>query len=76
MAACAVRTARVVAVHNARVAADLEAEFPGARIVVVSIHYGRELHEAAEAAGARWFLHKSQLSDLPIILSCDEQRKE
>jgi CheY-like chemotaxis protein len=54
----------------------IRAEFPGARIVVVSIQHGRELHEAAEAAGARWFLHKSQLSDLPIILSSDEQRKE
>jgi glycosyltransferase involved in cell wall biosynthesis len=37
MAGCAVRTARVVAVHNARVAADLAAEFPDARIETIRL---------------------------------------
>src|SRR5262249_52403124 len=37
MAACVVRTARVVAVHNARVAADLAGGFPGARIETIRL---------------------------------------
>src|SRR5204863_1748570 len=37
MAACVVRSARLVAVHNARVAADLGTEFPGARIETIRL---------------------------------------
>ena len=40
MAALVVRTARMVAVHNARVAADLAVEFPGARIETIRLGKG------------------------------------
>jgi glycosyltransferase involved in cell wall biosynthesis len=61
MAACVVRTARVVAVHNARVAADLAAEFPEARVDTIRLGTpaptvdpeARDRVRAALGAGAR-----------------------
>jgi glycosyltransferase involved in cell wall biosynthesis len=48
MLRCVVRTARLVAVHNARVAADVREAFPGA--AVETIHLGTaRLHSSAES---------------------------
>lgn len=51
----------------------IRAEFPDARVVVVSIYGSSDLDEAAAAAGARCFLHKSRLFDLPVIFAADER---
>lgn len=53
----------------------IRAEFPEARIVVVSINRSSDLHSEAKAAGARRFLHKSQLYDLPVIFASENMRE-
>lgn len=53
----------------------IRGEFPEARIVVVSIHRSPELRDAAKAAGARCFLHKSHLYDLPAIFAADKEER-
>src|SRR5207244_13373998 len=45
-----IKTARLVAVHNERVAADLRIEFPGAQIAAT--HLGTSAIDANAAAGA------------------------
>src|SRR5262245_3618778 len=53
MAAAIVRTARAVAVHNARVAADLAEEFAGARIGTVALGTPAPAADAAASDRAR-----------------------
>ena len=46
-------------------------EFPATRVVIISIHDAPELREAAAAAGARCFLPKRRLLDLPRTLEAE-----